>query len=273
MKRLLLILTFTLSVGLIQAQNSLTDGGFEAGTPSTAWVETSTNFGTPLCDAACGTCGGPCAPATGTWYTWFGGFSGGQEIATATQTFNVATAGAAALEFNYNIAITNRSGNDTMLVILDGNVIMSKTDLDTAAAYYAAYDLLTFNLGTLSAGSHTLLLYANTSGTPGVTNFLIDDVSITVGGTSGFTNYDFENGIVVYTDNVNNELNLNFNFGNTYDLNVTLIDMMGKVVTTNNYSNVLNESFKVNTSDLKAGMYNVVIDKGSERITKKIIIE
>jgi hypothetical protein len=48
---------------------------------------------------------------------------------------------------------------------------------------------------------------------------------------------------------------------------------MGKVVTTNNYSNVLNESFKVNTSDLKAGMYNVVIDKGSERITKKIIIE
>ncbi len=273
MKRTLLAILFMGSLTFINAQNALTDGGFEAGTPSSAWVESSTNFGTPLCDAACGTCGGPCAPANGSWYTWFGGFAGGAEVGVATQTFNVATAGAGSLEFNYNIAISNASGTDSMIVRLDGNVIMSKTDLDTAANYYGTYDLLTFSLGTVSAGSHTLQLYSSTTGSPAVTNFLIDDVSITVGGSSGFTNYDFENGIVVNADNINNQLNLVFNFGNTYDLNISVVDMMGKVVATEKYSSVLNETYSMNTSDLSAGLYTVVIDKGTERTSKKVVIE
>ena len=44
----------------------IVDGSFEAGIPNPNWTETSTNFGTPLCDASCGTGSGTAGPRTGT---------------------------------------------------------------------------------------------------------------------------------------------------------------------------------------------------------------
>ena len=51
------------------------DGSFEAGTPSPFWTESSTNFGTPICDEVeleCGT-GAGTGPADGIFWAWFGG--------------------------------------------------------------------------------------------------------------------------------------------------------------------------------------------------------
>jgi len=51
----------------------IVDGTFEAGTPWPAWtVQTSTNFGTALCNTAgCGTGGGTAAPFAGDNWAWF----------------------------------------------------------------------------------------------------------------------------------------------------------------------------------------------------------
>lgn len=54
------------------------DGGFEAGTPNPAWVESDNmdSAGTPLCSTkTCATNAGWSGPRTGKWWTWFGGFS------------------------------------------------------------------------------------------------------------------------------------------------------------------------------------------------------
>src|SRR5687768_9202694 len=52
----------------------LSDGTFEAGTPWAAWtIQTSTNFGTPLCSVgSCGVGGGTADPFAGSNWAWFG---------------------------------------------------------------------------------------------------------------------------------------------------------------------------------------------------------
>src|SRR6185295_3820585 len=68
----------------------IVDGGFETGgIPNTFWnPETSTNFGTPLCDVpSCGTGGGASPPRTGAFWCWFGGIPAA-ETATLGQTVN-----------------------------------------------------------------------------------------------------------------------------------------------------------------------------------------
>lgn len=71
----------------------LVDGGFETGgIPNTFWnPETSTNFGTPLCDVpSCGTGGGASPPRTGAFWSWFGGIPA-PETATLGQTVTLQT--------------------------------------------------------------------------------------------------------------------------------------------------------------------------------------
>ncbi|HET9494904.1 MAG TPA: zinc-dependent metalloprotease family protein, partial [Chloroflexia bacterium] len=70
-------------------QNVIVDGSFEAGSPNPYWDEGSTNFGTPLCDAAsCGTGGGTAGPRTGAWWSWFGGVQA-VEDAFVSQSVNI----------------------------------------------------------------------------------------------------------------------------------------------------------------------------------------
>ena len=73
------------------APNVIVDGGFETGgIPNTFWnPETSTNFGTPLCDVpSCGTGGGASPPRTGAFWLWFGGIPA-PETATLGQTVTI----------------------------------------------------------------------------------------------------------------------------------------------------------------------------------------
>jgi hypothetical protein len=73
-------------VGCLGGANSVTDAGFEAGSPNPFWMESSTNFGSPLCTAQmCGDGGGTAGPRSGSWWGWFGGFSGGTESASLVQ--------------------------------------------------------------------------------------------------------------------------------------------------------------------------------------------
>lgn len=72
---------------LVGAAPLVQDGGFEAGAVPTYWTSTSTNFGTPICDASCGGVG----PRTGTYWAWFGGAGTAAEAGSVEQTGELST--------------------------------------------------------------------------------------------------------------------------------------------------------------------------------------
>ena len=105
----------------------IVDGGFEnGGIPDTNWpVETSTNFGTPLCDfASCGNGGGASPPRTGLIWAWFGGIAA-PETATLGQTVTIPSGGPATLHFWMRIGTVTAPFTDVLNVRVDGAIVQS----------------------------------------------------------------------------------------------------------------------------------------------------
>ena len=162
--------------------NVVVDGTFEAGTPWPAWtVQTSTNFTTPLCNVAlCGTGGGAAAPFAGTNWAWFGGI-GATETATAGQSVVIPAGGAATMTFQMRIGTVSAPFADVLNVRVDGAIVQTYTE---PAVAEAAYSLRTINLNAFANGaSHTILFEYIHAGTD-LSNFTVDDISIT-GGACG----------------------------------------------------------------------------------------
>ena len=78
--------------------NIVLDGGLESG-GGAAWSQTSTNFGTPVCNLSnCGT-GGGTGPRTGNYWARFGGFAGGVEQSSLSQIINFQSGNNITLKF------------------------------------------------------------------------------------------------------------------------------------------------------------------------------
>lgn len=258
-----------------QIQQLLADTSTEAsGSGSGPWSSTSTNFGTVLCDiASCGDCGGPCGPATGTWYAWFGGAGGTDEIGTLTQTFTVAQAGPAALRFMYYLPINSGITLDSITASLDGNVLWFKTAVDSLG-FNSAYTPVTVLIPSLSAGSHTLEFYGHETGTgTNAFNALVDDITIWQGTGIGYTEYSLEEGVTISQNMQASTLNVSFNLPKTSDLNITITDMFGKVVASNDLKGAKNNYITFNTFELAAGVYNITINNGHSKLNRKVFIQ
>ena len=103
------------------------DGGFETGgIPNTFWnPETSTNFGTPLCDVpSCGKGGGASPPRTGAFWLWFGGIPA-PETATLGQTVTIPAGGSATLHFWMRIGTVSSPFTDVLNVRVDGVILQT----------------------------------------------------------------------------------------------------------------------------------------------------
>ncbi len=147
------------------------DGGFEAGTPNPFWNEFSTNFGTPLCDAVCGT-GGGTGPHSGSWWAWFGGITGVSETGSVDQDV-VIPVGTAVLSFWLEIPVADTTG--FMNVEIDNNVLATYTEADQGA--YATYQLVAIDVSAYAdGGSHNVEFYSTTDAGAGPLNFFVDDV-------------------------------------------------------------------------------------------------
>ena len=158
----------------------IVDGTFEAGTPWPAWtIQTSTNFGTPNCNAACGNGGPPpsAGPFAGTNWAWFGG-APLAETSTLGQTFAVPATGPATLSFQMWIGAVTAPFTDTLVVRVDGNVVQTYTE---PAVAETGYSLRTIPLNFTTIGNHTILFTYNGPST-GVANFNVDNLSVTTGG-------------------------------------------------------------------------------------------
>jgi hypothetical protein len=160
------------------------DPSFEAGTPSTAWTEFSTNFGTPLCNPdpnICGTGGGSAAPRTGLWWAWFGGATA-YEHGYLEQTVTIPS-GSATLEFYLWNGASSGTGNDYLSAKIDGNVVF--TVLEGNPIYTGGYVLVSVDISTYANGASHVLRLESEQFTATTTNFSVDDVALLAGGGGG----------------------------------------------------------------------------------------
>ena len=172
------------------AQTQLvTDGGFETGPGGTAWTQSSTNFGTPICNLpSCGA-GTGTGSLNGNFWAYFGGFAGGVETGTISQSFVIPSGGTAILSFWLEMSRCD-SPQDFLQVKMDGNVIFT-ADGSNSLCGITGYSLQNVNISAFADGnSHTLEFTSTTfSATGDVSNFFVDDVSVIyTGGTGGCPN-------------------------------------------------------------------------------------
>lgn len=150
--------------------NAVVDGGFEAGIFSGNWAESSTNFGTPLCDGSCGF-GGGTGPNNGTFWAWFGGIAAFEEGAVS-QVVNIPVS-ATTLDFFLEIPASSGNGTDFMEVTIDGNQVYLTLESDGP---YVGYLPVSVPLGGFAdGGNHTVEFHSICTA---LTNFFVDDISI-----------------------------------------------------------------------------------------------
>jgi hypothetical protein len=149
------------------------DGTFEAGAPWPLWtVQTSTTFGTPLCDTL--VCGTMVPPFAGTNWAWFGG-AVAAEASTAGQTIAIPSGPFLFVRFRLRIHDVTAPFTDTLDVRIDGNTVATFVEPATAEPSYTEryVDVSAFANG----GSHALL-FAYDGPTTGTANFLVDNVEL-----------------------------------------------------------------------------------------------
>ena len=159
----------------------IVDGGFEnGGIPDTNWpVETSTNFGTPLCDfASCGNGGGASPPRTGLIWAWFGGIAA-PETATLGQTVTIPSGGPATLHFWLRIGTVTTPFTDVLNVRVDGAIVQSYLEPATAETDYTERVI---NLNAFANGASHALLFEYIGPSSGTGSYVVDDVSLIAGG-------------------------------------------------------------------------------------------
>ncbi|MFN0278096.1 MAG: dockerin type I repeat-containing protein [Pyrinomonadaceae bacterium] len=158
----------------------LSDGTFETGNPWSQWtVQTSTNFGTPICDTPfCGTDAGTAPPFSGDNWIWFGGIAAA-ETATIGQNVMIPSGGPATLTFQLRIGKVIMPFTDTLTVTIDGTNITTFTEPTVAETNYT---LRSFDVSAFANGASHALLFTYTGVTTGKANFTVDNVSLIAGG-------------------------------------------------------------------------------------------
>jgi hypothetical protein len=159
--------------------NVIVDGGFEnGGIPSSTWdPETSTNFGTPLCDnASCGTGGGASPPRTGLIWAWFGGIPA-PEDATLGQTVTIPSNSTATLNFWMRNGTVSSPFTDVLNVRVDGAIVQSYPEATVAES---AYTLRSINLNAFANGAAHQILFDYHGPSSATGSYVVDDVSLDV---------------------------------------------------------------------------------------------
>lgn len=156
----------------------IVDGGFETGgIPNTFWnPETSTNFGTPLCDVpSCGTGGGASPPRTGAFWLWFGGIPAA-ETATLGQTVSFPAGDTIKnLSFFMRIGTVSAPFTDVVNVRVDGTIVASFPE---PAVAEGAYSGKVINLNAFADGVSHAILFEYIGTTTGTSSYVIDDVEL-----------------------------------------------------------------------------------------------
>ncbi len=158
------------------AATPVPDHSFEAGPFGGVWTESSTNFGTPICNVLdCGT-GTGTGPSDGDYWAWFGGFAG-IEDSSVSQSITI-PASATTLNFDFEIPVCD-SPEDYLKVLIDGveELVIDGSD---AACGLIGYTVKSVDISAYANGAaHTLEFFSQVFGTNGQgSNFFVDNIVI-----------------------------------------------------------------------------------------------
>lgn len=154
-------------------QNMIADGGFEGGPQGAAWAQSSTNFGTPLCDGTCSN-SPDLGPGAGTYWAWFGG-APAAEVASVGQSVTIPV-GATTLEFLFSIPTCDGFGIDTFDVTIDGQEVFAVDDQNPACGN-TNYQLVSIDISAFAdGGTHNLVMTGSNNYVLEVTSFFVDEV-------------------------------------------------------------------------------------------------
>ena len=163
--------------------DAITDGGFEAGPSGGIWTESSTNFGTPICDVgSCGT-GTGTGPHDGNYWAWFGGI-GAYEEGSVSQNVTIPT-GTATLTF-WLEQIACDSAADYIELLIDGNQLFL-TDGSSSLCGSLGYTQQTIDVSAYAdGGTHSIEFHSEIfANNGGGSNFFVDDIVLDAGGEPG----------------------------------------------------------------------------------------
>ena len=161
--------TFTVKSGTLVVK----DGGFEAGSPNPYWNESSILFYANISNDSD-------AAHSGDWLVWFAGGNeyGGSDSPSVSQDIIIPEAWNATL--NFQLWIYNADVYGILMVYIDNEPVF--TSYHTDDKFYWGWNEVTADVSSFADGmSHTLEFFAFISAEEGQTEFLVDDVSITVG--------------------------------------------------------------------------------------------
>jgi hypothetical protein len=162
-----------------QQTTAIPEGGFEGGTPSPAWAEASSNFGSPICDVgSCGTGNGTAAPRSGAFFAWFGGFTTGVETGSVQQSIAI-PAGTAAIEFHSRLGAcaAANGASDFVRLTIDGNELWRRNATDPSCGA-TTYSRNLVDVSALAGPTPRVIRFESTTiGNGAASNLQIDDVS------------------------------------------------------------------------------------------------
>jgi hypothetical protein len=258
-----------LAIGSITAASAqMVDPSFESG-PGAYWTESSTNFGTPLCDNA--TCGAALA-FDGSWYFWGGGLAAGTlEQTLMAQQMTIPAGTTASIDFQFGNVGGDGSADDTFIMSIDGNPIFSVTGADTAA--YALYTPVTVDISQYADGAQHY--FAFVSYQDGGTNFLLDALNLTVNGQSQTGINDLvnrEKEVVVYPSPANENINVQFNQAVSGSATITIFDATGSMVNRDQVNQITNKIFTMDVAQLPNGVYFMNVDNNGNQFQQRFVV-
>ena len=161
-------------VGSEQAVNPA-DGGLERGAPNPSWSESSTTYGTPICDAACNP--QDFAPRTGDFAAWFGAVAGIEDSSIAQMVTLPVDQTALSFWLRAQLCDEDAANVDNLRIEIDGVPVLT-FDENSPLCGAQSYSRHVADISPWADGGIHELAFRFSGFGPGTTNFFVDDIEI-----------------------------------------------------------------------------------------------
>ena len=207
--------------------------------------------------------------------------------AFVTPSYNISSVGQPALLFRVSGAERGGEPSDQLRVYTSNNCgqtwILRKTwtgnDLITAGYFSnefvpsttSQWSEFALGLSGVAAQTNVRFKFEFIAGEIGSNNFYIDDIRI--GEALGLTDFATATALKLIPNPANHQVQLNFNILNTSQVNILVLDMLGKQVTemVSQQFNAGNQIYTMNLDALSAGVYLVELNIDGNKVFQKLL--